>query len=101
MRNMSVFGCSIVLLLASETANSLDWREIEMEPDEIGAANDISPELVMKTASLIKTGKDLRRATQIFRIFALLFVIAGEMDFWGGGPPAFSTSPLLAARPQA
>ena len=31
---MSVFGCSIVLLLASETANALDWREIEMEPDE-------------------------------------------------------------------
>ncbi len=53
-----MFGCSIVLLGAVGTASGQDWTKSKWGPnDEIGAANNLSPDIVVKAAGLIKTGK--------------------------------------------
>jgi hypothetical protein len=53
-----VSGCSIALLATFGTAHAQDWTKSKWGPnDEIGAANYMTPELVVKAASLIKTGK--------------------------------------------
>src|ERR1700692_5116011 len=53
-----MFGCSIVFLAAAGTARGQDWTKSKWGPDdEIGAANNMSPDIVVKAAGLIKTGK--------------------------------------------
>jgi hypothetical protein len=53
-----MFGCSIALLGTVGTASAQDWTKSKWGPnDEIGAANNMSPDIVMKAAGLIKTGK--------------------------------------------
>lgn len=55
--NASLFGCAVALLAATP-ALAQDWTKSKWGPDdEIGAANYMKPELVMKAAQLIKTGK--------------------------------------------
>lgn len=49
---------SAALLVTAGTASAQDWTKSKWGPnDEIGAANYMTPELVMKAASLVKTGK--------------------------------------------
>src|SRR5712675_1803535 len=58
MRHALVLGCSIALLGSIGPASAQDWTKSKWGPDdEIGAANYMKPELVLKAASLIKTGK--------------------------------------------
>ena len=58
MRNAFVLCCSVALLGTVGTASAQDWTKSKWGPnDEIGAANYMTPELVLKAASLIKTGK--------------------------------------------
>jgi hypothetical protein len=58
MRNTLVLCCVAALSATIETASAQDWTKSKWGPnDEIGAANYMTPELVVKAASLIKTGK--------------------------------------------
>ena len=58
MRKAFVLCCSIALFGATRAANAQDWTKSKWGPnDEIGAANYMTPELVVKAASLVKTGK--------------------------------------------
>ncbi|HXH46413.1 MAG TPA: cyclase family protein [Bradyrhizobium sp.] len=58
MRNTLVLCCVAALSAISGTASAQDWTKSKWGPnDEIGAANYMTPELVMKAASLVKTGK--------------------------------------------
>ena len=58
MRNASVLTCAIALLTTVGTANAQDWTKSKWGPnDEIGAANYMTPELALKAAQLVKTGK--------------------------------------------
>ena len=58
MRNAFVLCCSVALLGTVGTASAQDWTKSKWGPnDEIGAANYMTPELVLKAASLVKTGK--------------------------------------------
>ena len=58
MRNAFVLCCSVALLGTVGTASAQDWTKSKWGPnDEIGAANYMTPELVVKAAALIKTGK--------------------------------------------
>jgi kynurenine formamidase len=58
MRQALVLCCSVALLGAVGTANAQDWTKSKWGPDdEIGAANYMKPELVVKAAQLVKTGK--------------------------------------------
>ena len=52
-----MLGCA-ALFAVSGTALAQDWTKSKWGPDdEIGAANYMKPELVMKAAQLVKTGK--------------------------------------------
>ena len=58
MRIAFVLSCSVALLGAVGTASAQDWTKSKWGPDdEIGAANYMTPELVVKAAGLVKTGK--------------------------------------------
>ncbi|MDD1531203.1 polyketide cyclase [Bradyrhizobium sp. WBOS7] len=58
MRNTLVLCCVAVLSAISGTASAQDWTKSKWGPnDEVGAANYMTPELVVKAASLVKTGK--------------------------------------------
>src|SRR5436190_22597120 len=58
MRTAFVLCCSVALLGTVGTASAQDWTKSKWGPnDEIGAANYMTPELVMKAAGLIKSGK--------------------------------------------
>jgi len=58
MRNAFVWCCSVAFLSAIGTASAQDWTKSKWGPnDEIGAANNMSPDIVVKAAGLIKTGK--------------------------------------------
>ena len=58
MRNTLVLCCVAALSAISGTADAQDWTKSKWGPnDEIGAANYMTPELVVKAASLVKTGK--------------------------------------------
>ena len=58
MRLALVLSCSVALLGTVGTASAQDWTKSKWGPnDEIGAANYMTPELVLKAASLVKTGK--------------------------------------------
>src|ERR1700716_1878260 len=53
-----MLGCSVALLGTVGTAGAQDWTKSKWGPnDEIGAAKYMTPELGVKAASLIKTGK--------------------------------------------
>lgn len=50
--------CACIFAAATAAASAQDWTKSKWGPaDEIGAANYMTPELVMKAAQLIKTGK--------------------------------------------
>ena len=58
MRLAFVLCCSVALLGAVGKADAQDWTKSKWGPsDEIGAANYMTPELVVKAAQLVKTGK--------------------------------------------
>ena len=58
MRIAFVLSCSVALLGTVGTASAQDWTKSKWGPnDEIGAANYMTPELVVKAAGLVKTGK--------------------------------------------
>ena len=58
MRVAYVLCCSVAMLGMIGTASAQDWTKSKWGPnDEIGAANYMTPELVLKAAGLIKTGK--------------------------------------------
>ena len=58
MRKAFVLCCSVALLGTVGTASAQDWTKSKWGPnDEIGAANYMTPELVVKAAALVKTGK--------------------------------------------
>ena len=58
MRRALVLCCSVALLGSVGAANAQDWTKSKWGPDdEIGAANYMKPELVVKAAQLVKTGK--------------------------------------------
>ena len=58
MRTAFVLCCSVALLGTVGTASGQDWTKSKWGPnDEIGAANNMSPDIVVKAAGLIKTGK--------------------------------------------
>jgi kynurenine formamidase len=58
MRKAMMLGCSIAMLGALGPAAAQDWTKSKWGPtDEIGAANYLTPELALKAAQLVKTGK--------------------------------------------
>jgi kynurenine formamidase len=95
MRNAFVLGCSVALLLAGGTANAQDWTKSKWGPnDEIGAANNMSPDIVVKAAGLIKTGKvyalgiETNSKTPAYppRTFKVLVLQPGQAGGNGLGP---------------
>ncbi|MET0220559.1 MAG: cyclase family protein [Tardiphaga sp.] len=95
MRNAIVLCCSIALSSAVGTAKAQDWTKSKWGPeDEIGAANYMTPELVMKAASLVKTGKtyalgipvDTKTPAYPPRSFKITIVQPGQAGSSGIGP---------------
>jgi kynurenine formamidase len=95
MRNAIVLCCSIALLGAAGAANAQDWTKSKWGPnDEIGAANYMTPELVVKAASLVKTGKtyalgipvDTKTPAYPPRTFKITIVQPGQAGSPGIGP---------------
>jgi kynurenine formamidase len=95
MRKAFVLCCSIALLGAAGTANAQDWTKSKWGPnDEIGAANYMTPELVVKAASLVKTGKtyalgipvDSKTPAYPPRTFKITIVQPGQAGSPGLGP---------------
>jgi kynurenine formamidase len=99
MRNAIMLCCSIALLGAVGTANAQekaqDWTKSKWGPeDEIGAANYMTPELVLKAASLVKTGKtyalgipvDSKTPAYPPRSFKITIVQPGQAGSAGIGP---------------
>ena len=75
MRNTLVLCCVAALSAMSGTASAQDWTKSKWGPnDEIGAANYMTPELVLKAAQLVKTGKT----------YALGFPLDSKMPAWPG-----------------
>ena len=90
-----VSGCSIALFATFGTAHAQDWTKSKWGPnDEIGAANYMTPELVVKAASLIKTGKtyalgipvDSKTPAYPPRTFKITIVQPGQAGSPGLGP---------------
>jgi kynurenine formamidase len=95
MRHAFVLCCSIALLGSIGTASAQDWTKSKWGPDdEIGAANYMKPELVLKAASLIKTGKtyalgipvDSKTPAYPPRSFKVTIVQPGQAGIPGLGP---------------
>ena len=95
MRNAIVWCCSAILFGAAGTASAQDWTKSKWGPnDEIGAANYMTPELVLKAASLVKTGKtyalgipvDTKTPAYPPRTFKLTVVQPGQAGSPGLGP---------------
>ena len=97
MRNAFVLCCSIAMMGAIGTANAQDkdWTKSKWGPaDEIGAANYMTPELVVKAASLVKTGKtyplgmtiDSKTPAYPPRSFKITVVQPGQAGIPGLGP---------------
>ena len=95
MRNAIVLCCSAALLSAVGTAHAQDWTKSKWGPeDEIGAANYMTPELVLKAASLVKTGKtyalgipvDSKTPAYPPRSFKITIVQPGQAGSPGIGP---------------
>ena len=77
------------------TASAQDWTKSKWGPnDEIGAANYMTPELVLKAAGLIKTGKtyalgipvDSKTPAYPPRAFKITIVQPGQAGIPGLGP---------------
>jgi kynurenine formamidase len=95
MRNAFVLCCSAALLGTVGTASAQDWTKSKWGPnDEIGAANYMTPELVLKAASLVKTGKtyalgipvDSKTPAYPPRAFKITIVQPGQAGNSGLGP---------------
>src|SRR5215211_3917145 len=95
MRHALVLGCSIALLGSIGPASAQDWTKSKWGPDdEIGAANYMKPELVVKAASLVKTGKtyalgipvDSKTPAYPPRAFKITVVQPGQAGIPGLGP---------------
>jgi len=95
MRYEIVLCCSVALLGAVGAAKGQDWTKSKWGPnDEIGAANNMSPEIVMKAAGLIKTGKtyalgiETNAKTPAYppRTFKVLVLQPGQSGTDGIGP---------------
>jgi hypothetical protein len=96
-----MFGCSVALLGTVGTASAQDWTKSKWGPnDEIGAANNMSPDIVMKAAGLIKTGKtyglgiETNSKTPAFppRTFKVLVLQPGQAGGSGLGPNMMTSS---------
>src|SRR6202158_4638133 len=90
-----VLCCSIALLGTVGTASAQDWTKSKWGPnDEIGAANNMSADIVMKAAGLIKTGKtyglgiETNSKTPAYppRTFQVLVLQPGQAGGTGLGP---------------
>lgn len=90
-----VLSFSIAVLGAVGTASAQDWTKSKWGPnDEIGAANYMTPELVVKAASLVKTGKtyalgipvDSKTPAYPPRTFKITVVQPGQAGNSGIGP---------------
>lgn len=95
MRNTLVLCCVAALSAISGTASAQDWTKSKWGPtDEIGAANYMTPELVLKAASLVKTGKtyalgipvDSKTPAYPPRSFKITVVQPGQAGNAGLGP---------------
>jgi kynurenine formamidase len=95
MRNTLVLCCVAALSAISGTASAQDWTKSKWGPnDEIGAANYMTPELVVKAASLVKTGKTyalgipVTSSTPAYppRTFKITVVQPGQAGSPGLGP---------------
>ncbi|MDF0521124.1 cyclase family protein [Bradyrhizobium yuanmingense] len=95
MRNTLVLCCVAALSAISGTASAQDWTKSKWGPnDEIGAANYMTPELVVKAASLVKTGKTYALGIPVTpqtpayppRTFKLTIVQPGQAGTPGLGP---------------
>ena len=95
MRLAFVLCCSVALLGAVGTADAQDWTKSKWGPnDEIGAANYMTPELVVKAASLVKTGKTYALGIPVTsqtpayppRTFKITVVQPGQAGSPGLGP---------------
>src|SRR5690349_923398 len=95
MRQALVLCCSVALLGSVGTANAQDWTKSKWGPnDEIGAANYMTPELVLKAAQLVKTGKtyalgipvDSKTPAYPPRTFKVTIVQPGQAGSSGLGP---------------
>jgi kynurenine formamidase len=95
MRYAFVLCCSVALLGTVGTASAQDWTKSKWGPnDEIGAANYMTPELVVKAASLVKTGKtyalgipvDSKTPAYPPRTFKITIVQPGQAGNSGLGP---------------
>jgi kynurenine formamidase len=95
MRQALVLCCSVALLGSVGAANAQDWTKSKWGPDdEIGAANYMKPELVVKAAQLVKTGKTyalgipVSSATPAYppRSFKVTIVQPGQAGIPGLGP---------------
>src|SRR5258705_11519106 len=95
MRNAFVLCCSVALLGTVGTASTQDWTKSKWGPnDEIGAANCMTPELVVKAAGLVKTGKtyalgipvDSKTPAYPPRAFKITIVQPGQAGSPGLGP---------------
>ena len=99
MRLAFVLSCSVALLSTVGTASAQDWTKSKWGPnDEIGAANYMTQELVLKAMSLVKTGKtyalgfpvDSKMPAYPPRAFKITVVQPGQAGI--PGPAAFKTS---------
>src|ERR1700730_627316 len=90
-----MLGCSVALLGTVGTAGAQDWTKSKWGPnDEIGAANYMTPELVVKAASPVKTGKtyalgipvDSKTPPYPPRTFKITVVQPGQAGNSGIGP---------------
>jgi kynurenine formamidase len=95
MRNTLVLCFVAALSAISGTASAQDWTKSKWGPtDEIGAANYMTPELVLKAASLVKTGKtyalgipvDSKTPAYPPRSFKITVVQPGQAGNAGLGP---------------
>jgi kynurenine formamidase len=95
MRNAFVLCCSVAMLGTVGTASAQDWTKSKWGPDdEIGAANYMKPELVVKAAGLVKTGKtyalgipvDSKTPAYPPRTFKITVVQPGQAGNPGIGP---------------
>src|ERR1700742_840654 len=95
MRKAFVLGCSVALFATFGSAQAQDWTKSKWGPnDEIGAANYMTPELVVKAAGLIKTGKtyalgipvDSKTPAYPPRTFKITIVQPGQAGSPGLGP---------------
>jgi len=95
MHKAFVLCCVVALLGGAGSAGAQDWTKSKWGPnDEIGAANYMTPELVLKAASLVKTGKTYALGIPVDsttpayppRSFKITVVQPGQAGIPGLGP---------------